>query len=93
MRPRPSTTSPSRTARRSKYALAATLVKSSSHWRAFETAFEVFFAVRTGGHGVAGELDADGNEIGQDAEGAAGPARVARGAVDGPRTGRAAGSG
>ena len=32
-----------------KYALAATLVKSSSHWRAFETAFEVFFAVRTGG--------------------------------------------
>ncbi len=31
-----------------KYALAATLVKSSSHWRAFETAFEVFFAVRPG---------------------------------------------
>ena len=31
-----------------KYALAATLVKSSAHWRAFETAFEVFFAVRTG---------------------------------------------
>ena len=36
-----------------KYALAATLVKSSSHWRAFETAFEVFFAVRTGGPGGA----------------------------------------
>ena len=36
-----------------KYALAATLVKSSSHWRAFETAFEVFFAVRTGGAGGA----------------------------------------
>ncbi len=53
-----------------KYALAATLVKSSSHWRAFETAFEVFFAVRTGGHGLAGELDADGNEIGEDGEGA-----------------------
>ena len=34
-----------------KYALAATLVKSSSHWRAFETAFEVYFAVRTGGRG------------------------------------------
>ena len=31
-----------------KYALAGTLVKSSSHWRAFETAFEVFFAVRAG---------------------------------------------
>jgi uncharacterized protein with von Willebrand factor type A (vWA) domain len=53
-----------------KYALAATLVKSSSHWRAFETAFEVFFAVRHGGSGVAGELDADGNEIGEDGEGA-----------------------
>src|ERR1700734_808235 len=53
-----------------KYALAATLVKSSTHWRAFETAFEVFFAVRTGGHGLAGELDADGNEIGEDGEGA-----------------------
>ena len=50
-----------------KYALAATLVKSSSHWRAFETAFEVFFAVRAGGRGGAegeegseeGELDAE----------------------------------
>jgi hypothetical protein len=52
-----------------KYALAATLVKSSSHWRAFETAFEVFFAVRSGGHGTAGELDADGNEIGEDTDG------------------------
>src|ERR1700720_2035257 len=37
-----------------KYALAATLVKSSSHWRAFETAFEVFFAVRTPGTGAGG---------------------------------------
>ena len=42
-------------------------MKSSSHWRAFETAFEVFFAVRTGGRGGAegeeggeeGELDAE----------------------------------
>src|SRR5271156_3292133 len=38
-----------------KYALAATLVKSSSHWRAFETAFEVFFAVRTGAGTALGE--------------------------------------
>ncbi len=29
-----------------KYALAATLVKSSTHWKAFETAFEVYFAMR-----------------------------------------------
>jgi uncharacterized protein with von Willebrand factor type A (vWA) domain len=30
-----------------KYALGATLVKNSSHWRAFETVFEVYFAART----------------------------------------------
>ncbi len=29
-----------------KYALAATLVKSSAHWKAFETAFEVYFSMR-----------------------------------------------
>jgi uncharacterized protein len=29
-----------------KYALGATLVKSSSHWRAFETVFEVYFSLR-----------------------------------------------
>ncbi|HEX3794560.1 MAG TPA: VWA domain-containing protein [Acidimicrobiales bacterium] len=50
-----------------KYALAATLVKSSSHWRAFETAFEVFFAVRVGGSSQL--FDEDGNPIGEDDEG------------------------
>jgi hypothetical protein len=57
-----------------KYALAATLVKSSSHWRAFETAFEVFFAVRTPGSGaVAGDPDSelDGEGEGEQ-DGAAG---------------------
>lgn len=29
-----------------KYALGATLVKSAAHWRAFETAFEVYFSLR-----------------------------------------------
>tara|TARA_Y100001970_G_scaffold58079_1_gene73628 strand:+ start:4727 stop:6199 length:1473 start_codon:yes stop_codon:yes gene_type:complete len=29
-----------------KYALAATLVKNHSHWRAFETVFEVYFSLR-----------------------------------------------
>jgi hypothetical protein len=29
-----------------KYALAATLVKNSAHWKAFETAFEVYFSMR-----------------------------------------------
>jgi hypothetical protein len=51
-----------------KYALAATLVKSSSHWRAFETAFEVFFAVRTGGAAASGGEAAD-EEFEDDVEG------------------------
>ena len=29
-----------------KYALGATLVKNASHWRAFETVFEVYFSMR-----------------------------------------------
>jgi uncharacterized protein len=29
-----------------KYALGATLVKSNTHWRAFETVFEVYFSLR-----------------------------------------------
>ncbi|HTU36496.1 MAG TPA: hypothetical protein VMF35_00680, partial [Acidimicrobiales bacterium] len=48
-----------------KYALAATLVKSSSHWRAFETAFEVFFAVRTPGPTGDDEQE-DGQSDGDD---------------------------
>jgi uncharacterized protein with von Willebrand factor type A (vWA) domain len=60
-----------------KYALAATLVKSASHWRAFETAFEVFFAVRVGGpaageEGADEELDEDGQGEGDEA-GQSGP--------------------
>ncbi len=43
-----------------KYALGATLVKSSSHWRAFETAFEIFFAARLVERGVAEEAEGVG---------------------------------
>jgi uncharacterized protein len=50
-----------------KYALAGTLVKSSSHWRAFETAFEVFFAVRVG-HGEGGEGE-EGDEFDEEGSG------------------------
>ena len=35
-----------------KYALGATLVKSSSHWRAFDTAFEVYFSLRGTPYGI-----------------------------------------
>ena len=43
-----------------KYALAATLVKSNSHWRAFETVFDVYFSLRGpqwAGDGDDGEGD------------------------------------
>lgn len=33
-----------------KYALAATLVKTHSHWRVFETVFEVYFSHRSSAH-------------------------------------------
>jgi uncharacterized protein with von Willebrand factor type A (vWA) domain len=39
-----------------KYALAATLVKSSSHWKAFETVFEVYFSLR-GKEYAIGDVD------------------------------------
>jgi len=41
-----------------KYALAATLVKSHNHWRAFETMFEVYFSLRGPEYAIVG----DGNE-------------------------------
>jgi uncharacterized protein with von Willebrand factor type A (vWA) domain len=41
-----------------KYALAATLVKSSAHWKTFETVFEVFFSLR-GREYQLGDVDGD----------------------------------
>ena len=59
-----------------KYALAATLVKSASHWRAFETAFEVYFALRSAGPACAGD-ERDGDEGAEgEQDGAAGRARA-----------------
>jgi len=55
-----------------KYALAATLVKSSSHWKAFETAFEVYFSMRGPQYefgdessSPAGDTDSDSEHRGQ----------------------------
>lgn len=42
-----------------KYALAATLVKSNAHWRAFETVFEVYFSLRGPQYNLTGEEDLD----------------------------------
>src|SRR5919199_4564482 len=41
-----------------KFALAATLVKSAAHWKAFETVFEVYFSLR----GPQYELNGDGDD-------------------------------
>jgi uncharacterized protein with von Willebrand factor type A (vWA) domain len=45
-----------------KYALAATLVKSNAHWKAFETVFEVYFSLRGPEYNV-GDGDADLSEL------------------------------
>ena len=42
-----------------KYALAATLVKNHSHWKAFETVFEVYFSLR----GAEWSLDPDAADL------------------------------
>lgn len=42
-----------------KYALAATLVKNNSHWRSFETVFEVYFSLRGPEYAIDGEGTAD----------------------------------
>jgi uncharacterized protein with von Willebrand factor type A (vWA) domain len=56
-----------------KYTLGASLVKSSAHWRTFETAFEIYFSLRGPGY----EIDAEGDDVGpldpdDDPEGMAG---------------------
>lgn len=51
-----------------KYALGASLVKSSSHWRAYETAFEIFFALR----GPEYAIDEDGPRAGDERGGGTG---------------------
>jgi uncharacterized protein len=42
-----------------KFALGATLVKNSSHWRAFETVFEVYFSLRGPQYQLKDDADAD----------------------------------
>jgi uncharacterized protein with von Willebrand factor type A (vWA) domain len=47
-----------------KYALGATMVKSASHWHAFETAFNIYFAPGLGS-GEPGTGPADGSALAQ----------------------------
>ncbi|MDA8360025.1 MAG: VWA domain-containing protein [Actinomycetota bacterium] len=44
-----------------KSALGATLVKSDAHWRAFETAFEIYFAQRSPGDALSGDESGPGS--------------------------------
>ncbi|MHB1923886.1 MAG: vWA domain-containing protein [Acidimicrobiales bacterium] len=50
-----------------KYALAATLVKSNAHWRAFETVFDVYFSLR----GPQWSVDGEDGEASAEAQAAA----------------------
>ncbi|MBF6557738.1 MAG: VWA domain-containing protein [Acidimicrobiales bacterium] len=43
-----------------KYTLGASLVKSSSHWRAYETAFEIYFSLRGPDYRIDDEVDSSG---------------------------------
>ena len=50
-----------------KYALAGTLVKNHSHWRAFETVFEVYFSLRGQEYElVDGEWESDDTATGEE---------------------------
>jgi uncharacterized protein with von Willebrand factor type A (vWA) domain len=51
-----------------KYALAATLVKSDAHWRAFETVFEVYFSLRGEEYVLTDESDGSGEGDDEDGE-------------------------
>src|SRR5271170_5998224 len=64
-----------------KYALAATLVKSSSHWKAFETAFEVYFSMRGDHYSIS---DPDGPGGGEGTE----PSETDAGVGQGPGRGQ-----
>jgi uncharacterized protein with von Willebrand factor type A (vWA) domain len=46
-----------------KYALAATMVKNASHWKAFETVFEVYFSFRGHQYELADANDADIDQL------------------------------
>jgi uncharacterized protein with von Willebrand factor type A (vWA) domain len=46
-----------------KYALGATLIKNNSHWRAFETVFEVYFSLRGPEYKLAEGEETDLDEL------------------------------
>jgi len=69
-----------------KYTLGASLVKTSSHWRAYETAFEIYFSLRGPEYGIDPDREAGPPTTDQDD-----PGRAGRG--DGRGKGRGGGAG
>lgn len=51
-----------------KYALGATLVKSNSHWRAFETIFEVYFSLRGPEYNISDDPNATAEDLWRQAQ-------------------------
>ena len=70
-----------------KYTLGASLVKSSSHWRAYETAFEIYFSLR----GPEYQIDEEGD--GRAGEDQGDDAARSAGRGEGRGQGRGGGSG
>jgi uncharacterized protein len=55
-----------------KYTLGASLVKSSSHWRAYETTFEIYFSLRGPEYDIEEEPELPGDTEGASTEAGAG---------------------
>ena len=52
-----------------KYALAATMVKNQSHWKAFETVFEIYFSLRGDQYALGEDGEGQPSEEGEDQDG------------------------
>src|SRR5215216_6208347 len=66
-----------------KYALGATLVKSNSHWRAFETVFEVYFSLRGPEYKIAeGDEETAFDELWRQMQEQQGEGRAGGGSMD-----------
>jgi len=52
-----------------KYALAATMVKNQSHWKAFETVFEIYFSLRGDQYALGEDGEGQPSEDGEEQDG------------------------
>ena len=61
-----------------KYTLGASLVKSSTHWPAYETAFEIYFSLRGPGYAIDEDEEQDASGTGTDDDTSSQPGRGGR---------------